>query len=240
MDTIKIDHPNTRLIAHRGASYLERENTMAAFIAAGNRSYYGIETDVHRTSDGKFVLIHDDTTARVAGGVDFLVEGTSFDVLRGVQLYDIGGIARADLVIPTPEEYFGVCKRYDKTAVFELKNPFEEEDIQKILAVVHRSGWFSHTIFISFYLQNLQLIRKFSPNANVQFLYEDRITKALVDVLVKENMGLDVRHDRLHAHSMAMLKEHNIQVNCWTVDSALEAKRLIKLGVDFITTNRLE
>ena len=67
MDTIKINKQITRIIAHRGLSGLERENTCAAFIAAANRSYYGIETDVHVTADGKYILIHDDDTTRVAG-----------------------------------------------------------------------------------------------------------------------------------------------------------------------------
>ena len=40
MDTIKIDKNNVKLIAHRGVSGIERENTAAAFVAAGNRSYY--------------------------------------------------------------------------------------------------------------------------------------------------------------------------------------------------------
>ena len=50
MDTIKIEKKNTLMVAHRGVSGLEKENTLAAFIAAGNRSYYGVETDVHRTA----------------------------------------------------------------------------------------------------------------------------------------------------------------------------------------------
>ena len=45
-DTVKIDKRGVRLIAHRGLSGIEQENTCAAFIAAANReSYYGIETN---------------------------------------------------------------------------------------------------------------------------------------------------------------------------------------------------
>ena len=51
MDTIKIKKKKVKMIAHRGLSGLERENTCSAFVAAGNRSYFGIETDVHRTAD---------------------------------------------------------------------------------------------------------------------------------------------------------------------------------------------
>ena len=52
MNTVKIDKQGVRMIAHRGVSGLETENTAAAFIAAGNRTYWGIETDVHLTADG--------------------------------------------------------------------------------------------------------------------------------------------------------------------------------------------
>ena len=56
-NTIKIAHGGVKMIAHRGLSGLERENTAAAFVAAGNRSYYGMETDIHRTKDGRFIVI---------------------------------------------------------------------------------------------------------------------------------------------------------------------------------------
>ena len=59
MNTIKFEKGNTLVVAHRGLSGIEPENTNAAFIAAGNRSYYGIETDIYKTADGKFVVNHD-------------------------------------------------------------------------------------------------------------------------------------------------------------------------------------
>ena len=75
MDTIKIETNGVKMIAHRGLSGIERENTCPAFVAAGNRSYYGVETDVHVTKDGKFVIIHDETTERITlGKYDINVE----------------------------------------------------------------------------------------------------------------------------------------------------------------------
>ena len=72
MTTIKLGDKQVKLVAHRGLSALEKENTCSAFVAAGNReSIFGIETDVHRTKDGQFVLFHDDNTQRV--GLDHLV-----------------------------------------------------------------------------------------------------------------------------------------------------------------------
>ncbi len=43
------------MVAHRGLCGLEPENSIPAFVAAGNRSYYGVESDVHVTADGKLL-----------------------------------------------------------------------------------------------------------------------------------------------------------------------------------------
>ena len=120
MDTVKINKGTVRLIAHRGVSGLELENTCAAFVAAGNRSYFGIETDVHVTADGSYIIIHDDTTGRVAEA-DLPVEETDFDVLRAMCLKCKDGSTRRDLVMPSLEEYLTICKHYEKEAVLELK-----------------------------------------------------------------------------------------------------------------------
>ena len=240
MNTVKIEHPNTKLIAHRGVSSLERENTAAAFVAAGNRSYFGIETDVHCTADGKYIIIHDDTTTRVTGGIAMTVEESSFDDLRKLRLPDLCGRVRGDLILPTAEEYFSICRKYEKTAVFELKNRFSEEQIVNIIELVRQTGWFAHTIFISFSFYNVQTVRRLAPDATAQYLSYAEITEELADKLQNEGLGLDVRHDRLNADAMELLKKRGIAVNCWTVDDPDEAKRLIDLGVDFITTNCLE
>ncbi len=53
------------MAVHRGFSGLETENTAVAFVAAGNRSYFGVECDIHLTPYKKFVIIHDETIERV-------------------------------------------------------------------------------------------------------------------------------------------------------------------------------
>ena len=65
MNTVKFEKGETLVVAHRGLSGIERENTNSAFVAAANRSYYGIETDIHRTADGKFVVNHDGNLKRI-------------------------------------------------------------------------------------------------------------------------------------------------------------------------------
>ena len=108
-DTIKFKNKGEiKMIAHRGVSGLERENTCPAFVAAGVKSYYGIETDVHVTKDGKYILVHDDDLKRVAN-LDICVEESTFDELRAVKMTDIDGVTeRADIFLPTLEEYISI------------------------------------------------------------------------------------------------------------------------------------
>ena len=150
MNTIKITKNSTKLVAHRGLSGIEKENTNAAFVAAGNRSYYGIETDIHRTADGHFVVCHDDDLKRVAG-VDILVESTSLSELQSIVLFDKDGTKnREDLRVSVLENYISICKKYEKHCVLELKSDFTDEEIAKIIEIIKGFDYLENVTFISF------------------------------------------------------------------------------------------
>lgn len=239
MDTIKVNKKKTKLIAHRGASGLECANTNAAFVAAGNRSYFGIETDVHVTADGKFAIIHDDDTGNVSD-VKIGVETSTYDALRNIPLYDKKkGEYRSDLVIPQLHEYIRICKRYEKTAVLELKNAINADDIQKIIRQIKQEGYLGQTIFISFDWNNLVTVRTIAPVQSVQFLtskWEDSLSNRLKEAA----FDLDIHYERLTKERIKELHRHGIAVNCWTCNDKHAAEKLIAWGVDYITSNILE
>ena len=241
MNTIKMNQPKPLMIAHRGLSGLERENTCAAFIAAGNRSYFGIETDVHQTIDGKYAIIHDSSTLRVAGE-ELIVEEEELSALRQLQLLDPQTeLPRSDLRIPTLEEYIRVCKKYEKVAVLELKNRMPREAIFEIADIVASLGYMEQTIFISFKLENLVDLREKYPEQPAQYLLskiED--AQATLATLKAHNLDLDVKYTAVTQELMDLMHDNGIKVNVWTVDSPEDAENLTQLGVDFITTNILE
>ena len=236
-DTIKLG-AGVRMIAHRGVSGLERENTNAAFVAAGNRSYYGVETDVHRTADGKFIVIHDDTTDRVAG-ISCTVEETDFDTLRALRVTVLDGNPRGDLMFPSLVEYINICKKYDKEAVLELKNHFEPKDIEEIISIIREIGWLERTIFISFDLPNMLCIREKLPQQRAQYLVSV-FGDDLIDILTKNRLDLDIKYSAISAEQVKACHDNGIVVNVWTVNEYEDGKRLAEYGVDFITTNILE
>ncbi|MCD7775561.1 MAG: hypothetical protein LUH40_08275 [Clostridiales bacterium] len=239
MDTVKFNKMNTLVVAHRGLSGIEKENTNSAFVAAGNRSYFGIETDVHKTLDGKYVVFHDDTTGRVAID-DMEVEKTTFDCLRSLILTDVDGKkGRSDIRIPTLAEYISICKKYEKTAVLELKNAFAEKEIYEIVNIIEDLGYLDHVIFISFCLENLVMLRAKYPEQPAQFLIDD-YQDSLIDILKKNNLDLDIEYTALNDENMNALHNAGIKVNCWTCNDPEAGERLAQWGIDYITSNILE
>ena len=239
MNTIKIDHKNTKMVAHRGVSGLEKENTCAAFIAAGNRSYFGIETDIHPTLDGRFVCIHDGNTRRVAmDSVD--VENSTLETLRSVVLCDIDDKkGRADLRIPTLEEYVQLCKKYGKVGVCEIKDVFSRENIEKVVEIVKGEDYLDGIIFIAFDMENLTVMREILPDQPCQFLCGE-VDEALVETLKQHKLDLDIYYNVLTAEKVKMCHDNGIKINAWTVDDPAEAEKLVEWGVDYITSNILE
>lgn len=243
MDTVKINKGNVKMIAHRGVSRLEKENACAAFVAAGNRSYFGVETDVHVTRDGRFVIIHDATTKRVSlDKVDLNVEESDYCDIEKVVLPDIDGSThRRDIRIPLLEDYIEICKKYDKKCVLEIKFRLTEETLGRMLEEIGKCDYLSNVIFISFNLDNCIDVKRACPNNEVQWLYEGKpIDDELIRILTENRLDLDIFFGDLTKEGMELCRENGIKVNCWTCDDENNAERLVELGVDYITSNILE
>lgn len=242
MDTVRLTNKRScRMIAHRGLAALERENTAAAFLAAANRSYYGIETDVHVTRDGKFVVVHDSDLMRVAG-VPLSVEGSTLAELQSVPLLPPDGTAqRRDLVVPTLADYISICHRYDKEAVLELKTPLTPAELSGILSEIAAHSHLERTTFISFHPQNLTELRRQLPTARAQFLpSEGQSREWILSFAAEGRFDLDIYYPAVTPEVVAAAHAAGLAVNCWTVNDAAAAERLLAMGVDFMTTEVLE
>jgi len=245
-----MEKKNTLMVAHRGVCGLEPENSIPAFVAAGNRSYYGIETDVHVTRDGKFVAIHDELTGRVAGD-DLNVEESSYEMVRKVVLNDfcmmeektgkkIGNLrGRDDLLIPRLCDYINICKKYEKVAVLEVKNTMEPAVLARMVDEIKELDYLENVIFISFSLDNMIELRRLLPNQKLQYLtstFNDEIHEALK----KYKLDWDTWFPVLTKEIIDMLHADGIEINTWTVDDPEVAKKLIDWGIDYITSDILE
>ena len=242
MDTIKISAEKKPLmIAHRGCSGLELENTNAAFVAAGNRSYFGIETDVHKTIDGKYVVFHDDTTGRLAID-DLAMKASTYDTLRRLTLLNkyTDKKDRSDLVISDLSEYLCICKHYEKKAVVELNTSFTEQDMDDICEIIEEIDYLDQAIIISFNLDQLIYLRRKYPNQPLQFLTGARMHVDWLNMLKEHHIDLNISHKELTKELVDLCHANGIKVNVWTLDNKERAELLAAWGVDMITSNVLE
>lgn len=233
MDTLKIENKrNTLMIAHRGLSGIETENTVRAFEEACKRSYYGAECDVHVTSDGKYVIFHDDSTGRLCTE-NLIIEQTPFNKLRALRYKD--GVSK----MATLEEYLHTIAKYNKVCVIELKNYMPEKNIAEIINICRQIYTLEKIIFISFDFENLLVVRKLLPKQSIQFL-TDKLYDGIIEKLIQNNFGIDIGFRSLTDEIISRLQRENITINCWTCDERESAQKLIDTGVNFITTNILE
>lgn len=243
MDTIKINSKKTKIIAHRGLSGIELENTCSSFIAAANRSYFGIETDVHCTLDNKFIIHHDNSTKRLSTKT-LEIEKTEYKVLRELQLTKSNNLARTDYKMPNMEEYLSICQTYNKNCIIELKNEFSKPQVKKLVKLIEKSSsaefFNNNIIFISFWPNNLINLRELLPTAHLQFLYNHPVNKDVFGLLTTYNLNLDLEYPYITKDLIKTLHKQGKKVNCWTLDDPTIAKKLISWGIDYITTNILE
>ncbi|MBQ7921406.1 MAG: hypothetical protein IJ325_02360 [Clostridia bacterium] len=230
-------HAKTRMVAHRGLSKMETENTAAAFIAACNRSYYGVETDIWRTADHKYICNHDGASGRICEE-NLVMEQSTLADLQALVLKDIdGNTDRNELRLCTPQEYRKICEHYGKICVPELKSNFTLDEIREIISIF--DGYLDNTCFIAFNIDNLDKIKEIRPEQECQFL-TGKYTDDLPEEMAKRGMGIDIAHSELTEERIKAFHDAGVQVNCWTVDDPERAETLIGWGVDYITSNILE
>ena len=255
MDTIKINQGNTLMIAHAGLEGFETPNTLAGVVAAGNRSYWGIEVDVRVTKDKEIVLTHNDSLMEAAG-VDVKVSESTWAELQQYPLIDYReffgmeeyGLAidksttRSDLRISSFGEYIRVCKKYGKVAVPEIKGIFSPEDIGIMLDVACKQNYLDHTVFISFGWENLAEIRRREPGQTVQFLTGGGMDTSdeFLDRVAAAGFDLDVHLSNVTEDFVKRCHQRGIKLNVWTEDFAEAANRYVEWGVDYITSHILE
>jgi glycerophosphoryl diester phosphodiesterase len=97
------------VISHRGEHLHHPENTMAAFQAAIDAGADFFELDVRTTSDGKFVLMHDNTLNRTTNGAGEVHKHT-FDEIRALDAGTKFAPAFAGTKIPTLDEALDLAR----------------------------------------------------------------------------------------------------------------------------------
>lgn len=173
-DTPNCSDPG-RVIAHRGASEIAPENTLAAFRLAAQQGVRWVEFDVSLLGDGTPVLIHDATLNRCSDGSGPVSELSRMDL----SAIDAGGWKSPDFAgepLPTLEAALDELDQLGLYANLELKpHDAEQGALTEAVAPLLRDRlWTTDRIITSsFSLRELSAFRSAMPEAPVAVLYED-------------------------------------------------------------------
>lgn len=215
-----------KIVAHRGASAYEPENTIRAIKRAIELGADMVEVDTHSTSDSQLVVIHDPTVDRTTNGKGTVKQMT----LQEIRRLDAGKDER----IPTLREVLGLSR--DKIEVMiEAKGIGIERLLVELLEaedVLHR------IVVTSFMTDAIGKIKELNPKISIGQIFSWKIPNIVQKALELRVSCMAPQYGLVTKEMVKDLHERRIALFAWTVNNRRVAERLIELGVDGIVTNR--
>lgn len=226
------------LTAHRGLSSIAPENSLSAFKEAAKHNYYALECDVHCTTDGKWVIIHDhmlQSMAKERGDVKKL----SYEETLSKVKYTNGANIKdyPDERICLVEDFIEVCKEANIRPMIEVKDK-RVSKVHELLQIIRDYGIENDVILISFHKEILREFRRLSPNMETWLLVHFITDEVLLEC-VENNNGVAFEAKRGKAEMIQKIHDNKLTAACWTVDTKEMLNEMIKNGVKYITTNAI-
>ena len=224
-----------KMIAHRGFSGYAPENTIPAFRLAGSNKYWGAECDVQETSDGKFVIMHDNTVDRMTNGTGS-VSSKTLTQIKNLTI-DSGNFIKFNptLRVPTLEEYLQICKECGLIPVIELKS-IKIASIPNFLDILNSHQVLDCCLIISFDKSILEAIRMENEKVEIAYL-SNTMTSADITYCSEKRFHINVEHAAITKALIEEAHKKDVLVGAWTIDNKTTIDILISNGIDFITAN---
>lgn len=234
------------VIAHRGASELAPENTLAAFERGWQAGADGVECDVRMTADCEIICFHDADTQRVAGE-SLLVANHSFEDLRKLDVGAWKGPVFLGTRIPLLSELLAKLPS-EKQVFIEIKTGIEI--LPCLIEVIEQSAVDLNRITVlAFDQEVVRKLKKARPDLQAYWLIDVgsnwlgrsklKIETVLETLAQLKADGLGLRcHSGIHRELVQNILEAGFRLNIWTVDEPMDARRYASFGVSSITSNR--
>ncbi|OQX93261.1 MAG: hypothetical protein B6I17_03430 [Tenericutes bacterium 4572_104] len=236
MNTIKIDKYFKGMIANRGLSGIETENTIFAFLAAANRAYFGISTDLNVSKDNKIIVTRDDTLLRL-GLLNLYIPSFSYDELKKFALVDRKTAnLNSNLFIPLFSDFLAITSTYRKAAFLRLGKYLKHNHLDSIIYEMEK---YSNSIYlISDNRKNLLYLKKNTKN-NI-FLAVKKVDEETFDFCKKNGFNLHIEVNNFDKEIVKKMHLLGLKVSVEVVNDKSLAEKLIKYDVDYIFTDILE
>lgn len=241
MSTLSLPGPaRDEVQAHRGASAIAPENTIAAFHAAAEAGAKWVELDVALSADDTLVVIHDDSVDRTSSGRGSLGDLTADQIgaLDGGSWFD----ARyAGERIPTLAETIAALGELGLSANVEIKQHPHHKSLDQLVRAVQaeivKRAPATRIMISSFDAECLRAMHKLEPELEMAMLW--------VEVPADwEEVLASIPAKTIHMHYKALsigllehLRERGIKVRVWTCNDPVELVSFWNAGLSGVITD---
>ncbi|NQU87313.1 MAG: glycerophosphodiester phosphodiesterase [Mariniphaga sp.] len=232
-----ISFSQTKFIAHRGASFLAPENTIASAKLGWELGADAVEIDIHLSMDNRVMVIHDKNTKRTCKGKNMEVKSSPSTLLRDLDAGSFKDEKFKGEKIPFLSEVIEIIPE-NRKLVIELKSG--SDIIPQVKRVVEKTSKSEQLVFISFNWDAIVKTKSEFPDNACYWLsaLKPGLKKRMEKAAEIGLEGVNLRFSLIDEKIMALANELGLEILSWTVDDPKEAKRLSELGVKQITTNR--
>ncbi|MFF3177365.1 glycerophosphodiester phosphodiesterase [Streptomyces sp. NPDC057900] len=212
-------------VAHRGDPYRVRENTLRSIRSALERGADAVEIDVRVTRDGVPVLLHDATLERLWG------HDVRLDRLTRQELAELtaGGV-------PTLREALLAVGAH--RVMVDLPGS-TEASVRKIVGTVRECGAGERAYYCAGPEAMLR-VRAADPSAEIAMTWTTLAPPRAALLEAVRPRWLNYRFGLVSRELADRNHRDGLLVSAWTADTGRTMRRLLRDGVDSITTNRVD
>lgn len=226
-------------IAHRGASRIAPENTLAAFKEAIEIGVDAVELDLQGTADEQVVVIHDASLDRTTDQSGQIKE-TSLETIKQADAGTWFDPKFAGESVPTLAEAL-VSIADNAIALLEIK---DVSITKSVVRIVQNMDMVEQSVIISFHSSAIQTVRSLEPRLPTGYIIGSK--ENIEPIQLCQQLGLlgssllNVDHRLVTEDFIYETRRRGITLWCWTVDDIGRMRELQELGIQGITSNRPE
>ncbi|MEW2564820.1 glycerophosphodiester phosphodiesterase [Streptomyces griseorubiginosus] len=213
-------------VAHRGAPYRVRENTIDSLRTALDLGADAVEVDVRLTRDGVPVLLHDHTLKRLWEH-DRPLLSLSADEVRGL----------TDGRVPTLAEALRATE--GDRLMLDLPGTREVRVARRIVDVVREEGA-QDRVYYCADAGAMLAVREADPSAEIALTWTSLAPPRPALLNAVKPRWLNYRFSLMDRDLAERIHTDGYLISVWTPDTRRSMRRLAEMGVDSITTNRVD
>ncbi|GAB3586450.1 glycerophosphodiester phosphodiesterase [Leifsonia lichenia] len=212
--------------AHRGDSSVFRENTLPAVRSAIAKGAEVVEIDVRITADGDVVVLHDPTLERLWN------DRRPIDAVPTADLASFGG---ADDRPPLLAEVLPLFSVTASRLVIDM-------DDARFAAPAHAVAAAASGVTVDWCgdLDGMRVIRSLDEQARIWLPWRALRVPTAAELAELAPVTVNVPFPIADAAFVRGVHDLGLPVTVWTLDDPDDIARAFELGVDSITTNRLD